>query len=53
MASNIDPDTVLEISLDLEQALLKDRDFFFAIKEGNLKEACARASVILQSMLED
>lgn len=53
MASNIDHDTALEISHDLEQELLTDEDFYLAVKKGNFKEACARASVILQNMLED
>lgn len=53
MAINIDADSALEISHELEQELLVDDDFCKFVKQGNIKEACARASLILQDMLDN
>jgi len=53
VAINIDADGALEISHELEQELLVDEEFYTFVKQGNFKEACARASVILQDMLDN
>lgn len=53
MAINIDADGALQISHEFEQELREDYDFCKFIKEGNIMDACARASIILQDMLDN
>jgi|688.fasta_scaffold1677109_2 hypothetical protein len=48
-----DPEASTEISHQLEQELLADEEFYLAVKKGHVKNAAARAAMILWDMLDE